>query len=152
MLEEMGVPMDADFYLCGPAQFLKDLQAGLKVWGVEPSRIHVEAFGPNVSLAQGVVDRPPHVPDGPQGIGPIVAFTRSGIAAPWSSRFTNLLEFAEACSVPVKWSCRTGVCHNCESGLIDGEVIYSPEPLDRPANGNVLICCATPSTAIDIDL
>ena len=37
-------------------------------------------------------------------------------------------------------------------GLIDGEVRYAPEPLDRPAEGNVLICCSTPLAAIELDL
>jgi hypothetical protein len=36
--------------------------------------------------------------------------------------------------------------------LIDGEVAYRPEPLDAPAAGNALICCATPITAVDLDL
>ena len=37
-------------------------------------------------------------------------------------------------------SYRSGVCHNCESGLIEGELANSPEPLDPPAEGNALIC------------
>jgi hypothetical protein len=37
------------------------------------------------------------------------------------------LELAEACDVPVRWSCRTGVCHTCECGLISGSVKYDPE-------------------------
>jgi ferredoxin len=71
---------------------------------------------------------------------------------PWDGRFANLLEFAEACDVPVRWSCRTGVCHMCESGLIDGEISYAPEPLDRPAEGNILICCSRPLSRIELDL
>ena len=82
----------------------------------------------------------------------MVTFSRSGLAVPWDSRFGNLLGLAEACAVPVRWSCRSGVCHNCESGLIEGEVAYAPDPLDPPAEGNALICCATPITAVDLDL
>lgn len=155
MLQEIGVPQDADFYLCGPAQLLEDLQAGLKTWGVETSRIHVEIFGPAASLTPGVIgasELAPHLPDGPQGSGPMVTFARSGLAVNWDSRFNSLLELAEACSVPVRWSCRSGVCHNCESGLIDGQLRYAPSPLDPPAEGNVLICCATPTSAIELDL
>jgi hypothetical protein len=40
----------------------------------------------------------------------------------------------------------------CESGLIDGKVGYAPEPLDRPAEGNILICCSSPLTEIELDL
>ena len=70
----------------------------------------------------------------------------------WDARFGSLLELAEACSVPVRWACRTGVCHNCESGLVEGEVAYAPDPLDSPAEGNALICCSTPRTAVELDL
>jgi hypothetical protein len=45
--------------------------------------------------------------------------------------YPGLLELAEACSMPVGWSCRTGVCHTCETGLLTGTVDYSPEPV-RP--------------------
>ena len=39
--------------------------------------------------------------------------------------------------MPADWSCRTGVCHRCESGLVSGAVTYEPEPLDDPAQGQV---------------
>jgi TMEM175 potassium channel family protein len=41
-------------------------------------------------------------------------------------------------------SCRSSVCRNRESGLIDGHLHYSPEPLDPPPEGIALICCAAP--------
>jgi ferredoxin len=62
------------------------------------------------------------------------------------------LEFAEACDVPVRWSCRAGVCHTCECGLISGSVKYDPEPLDAPAVGNLLICVSRPQEDTVIDL
>jgi ferredoxin-NADP reductase len=40
VLEELGVPRGADFYLCGPAAFMTDLPAGLASWGVTADRIH----------------------------------------------------------------------------------------------------------------
>jgi ferredoxin len=81
-----------------------------------------------------------------------VSFARSGIAVRWRAQDRNLLELAEACDVPVRWSCRTGVCHNCESGLVSGAVDYEPDPLDPPARGNVLICCSRPHGDIVVDL
>jgi ferredoxin-NADP reductase/MOSC domain-containing protein YiiM len=155
LLQQMGVPTAADFYLCGPPGFLANLREGLKAWQVDPSRIHTEVFGPSGSLAPGVVGATspaPHLPPGPEGTGPSVTFLRSGIALGWSARFRSLLELAEACSVPVRWSCRSGVCHTCESGLIDGRIRYSPEPLDPPPEGIALICCATPVTDVALDL
>ncbi len=49
-------------------------------------------------------------------IGPPVSFARSGITVAWDSKFASLLELAEACDVPVRWSCRAGVCHTCMTG------------------------------------
>src|SRR6185312_15112188 len=155
VLDELGVSRDADFYLCGPTAFLDDLSAGLAAWGVAANRVHKEIFGPGKSMTPGISAKPAgpvHAPPGPAGEGPQVSFARSGLTVPWDEKYQNLLEFAEACDVPVRWSCRTGVCHNCESGLISGSVKYDPEPLEPPAAGNVLICCSRPreDTVIDI--
>lgn len=155
LLQELGVPRDADFYLCGPPRFLEDFQQGLSEWGIPWPRVHVEIFGPPPTLTPGIASvaaTVPHPPDGPAGSGPIVTFLRSNLAVPWDTRFSSLLELAEACAVPVRWACRSGVCHNCESGLIEGELAYAPEPLDAPADGNALICCSTPRTPVELDL
>jgi ferredoxin len=95
---------------------------------------------------------PPHQPAGSPGTGPEVAFARSGLTARWDQRYASLLELAEACDVPVRWSCRTGVCHTCESGLVSGEVGYAPDPVDDPADGDVLICCSQPRGDVALDL
>jgi ferredoxin-NADP reductase/MOSC domain-containing protein YiiM len=155
LLKQNNVPTTADFYLCGPASFLADITAGLKSWDVADARIHSEIFGAGPSITPGIASTtplPPHSPSGTIGTGPSVSFTRSGLTVPWNSQYRSLLEFAEACSIPVRWSCRTGVCHMCESGLIDGKINYAPEPLDRPSEGNVLICCSTPLSEIELDL
>ena len=155
VLQKIGVPHDADFYLCGPAAFMDDLTAGLKAWGVADDRVHGEIFGPSKAITPGIAaapHAPPHAPVGPAGIGPQISFARSGLNARWDPKFGSLLDFAEACEVPVRWSCRTGVCHMCESGLISGNVKYQPDPLDPPAQGNLLLCCAQPAGDIVLDL
>jgi ferredoxin-NADP reductase/MOSC domain-containing protein YiiM len=155
LLDQLGVTRDADFYLCGPPSFLKQMIQGLKTRGTDSARIHLEVFGPEASITPGIAQssRPPvHTPVGEPGSGPPVSFTRSGLTVPWNPRFASLLELAEACDVPVQWSCRTGVCHTCECALIGGTVHYAPDPLELPATGNVLICCSTPSGDIEVDL
>jgi ferredoxin len=77
-----------------------------------------------------------------------VSFTRSNLAVHWGSAFHSLLELAEACDVPVRWSCRTGVCHNCETGLVSGSVTYRPDPVEPPAAGNLLICYSQPKMTL----
>jgi ferredoxin-NADP reductase/ferredoxin len=155
VLEKLGVPLESDFYLCGPPAFLEDFIAGLGRWGVAQDYIHAEVFGSGDSITPGVVvtpRRPPHAPAGPAGEGPRISFARAGLTVSWDSRFQNLLELAEACDVPVRWSCRSGVCHTCECGMISGSVKYDPDPLDPPAVGNLLICCSRPEQDAVIDL
>src|SRR5271166_1308596 len=154
VLQELGVPREADFYLCGPAAFMSSLTADLAGWGVSAGRLHSENFGSGPALTPGVaaLPRPPHLPDRPTGAGPMVSFARSNLALRWDSAFQNLLELAEACDVPVRWACRTGVCHNCETGLIAGTVDYLPDPVEPPGDGNLLICCSRPRADIVLDL
>jgi ferredoxin-NADP reductase/MOSC domain-containing protein YiiM len=157
VFDSIGLPKDADVYLCGPARFMIEMKQALAAMGIAPDRIHVEIFNGGESFTPGVIratTRAPHPPPNEAAAtGPLVSFARSGVAAHWKpSAYQSILELAEACDVPVRWSCRSGVCHNCESGLVSGEVVYDPQPLDKPADGNVLVCCAQPARDVVVDL
>ncbi|MFP3588160.1 MOSC and FAD-binding oxidoreductase domain-containing protein [Paraburkholderia sp. SIMBA_055] len=156
VLEGVGVPREADVYLCGPPLFMAEMKEALATLGVPPERINVETFNGGGSMTPGIAGAPtrtPHLPKDNARTGPLVSFARSGIAAHWNaSVYQSILELAEACDVPVRWSCRTGVCHNCESGLVSGSVTYQPDPLDPPAGGNVLVCCSRPHDDVVIDI
>jgi ferredoxin-NADP reductase len=154
LLEKIGVSQGSDFYLCGPSSFLQNMRDGLRNWGVLPGNVHTEIFGALESITPGMaqVVHTPHLPQGPPGSGPQVSFARSAITAAWDPKFANLLELAEACDVPVRWSCRAGVCHTCMTGLIGGSFSYQPEPLERPAPGNILVCCSQPNAGVTLDL
>jgi len=154
LLERIGVSQGSDFYLCGPSSFLQNMRDGLRNWGVLAENVHTEIFGSLEAITPGMaqVVQTAHLPQGPPGTGPAVSFARSGITAAWDPKFASLLELAEACDVPVRWSCRTGVCHTCMTGLIGGSFTYNPEPLQRPAPGNLLICCSQPNAGVTLDL
>ena len=150
-----GVPLDGSFYLCGPPAFMNALRAGLGALGVPAGQVHTEIFGAQDPITPGVVARParpPHQPDDASTEGPVIAFVRTGLSVHWARQYTSILELAEACDVPVRWSCRTGVCHTCETGLLDGKVEYSPEPLEPPADGNLLICSSRPAGDVVVDM
>ena len=155
LLAELELPRDAAAYLCGPAAFMDEVSAGLAAIGVGAADIHTEPFGPAPGLTPGIAAAPtraPHAPPGAAGAGPTIEFARSNLALPWSDEFASLLEFAEACDVPVRWSCRTGVCQTCETALIAGTVDYEPDPVEPPPDGSTLICCSRPIQNVVLDL
>jgi ferredoxin-NADP reductase len=154
-LVAMGVPADADAYLCGPSAFMDDFSGLLRDHGLRPDRIHTEQFSALPAINPGVTATTavrPHQPAGPPGSGPSVTFARSGITTAWSPATVTLLDLAEACDIPTRWSCRTGVCHTCVTPLVSGDVTYTTPPLELPAPGTVLVCCSEPATEVVVDL
>ncbi len=135
VLAELDLPRDADAYVCGPVGFMAEVSDALADLGIERARIRTETFGAAPAQTPGIApatDRAPHPPPGDPGTGPSVSFARSGVTAAWDPRYSSVLELAEACDVPVRWSCRTGVCHSCETALISGDVAYDPAPSTSP--------------------
>jgi ferredoxin len=155
-IAELGLPSDATAYLCGPAAFMDDMRDALTAAGLDATNIHTELFGSLPPINPGVVGAPPttrpHPPDGVPGPGPRITFARSGLSVNWSPDFHTLLEFAEACDVPTRYSCRSGVCHTCATPVIEGTTDYSQPPLEAPAAGDVLLCTATPHSDLVLDL
>src|SRR6516162_6962965 len=146
VLAGLGLPRDADAYICGPAAFMAEISAALADLGI--GRVHTEIFGAAPGQTPGIAPvaaRPPHPPAGEPAGGPLVEFARSNLTVHWGPGQESLLELAEACDVPVRWACRTGVCHTCETGLLSGAVSYAPDPVDDPAQGSALICCSQPA-------
>jgi ferredoxin len=139
--------------MCGPAGFMDDMTAVLHDLGI--TDVHSELFGALPAINPGIVGEvpvTPHQPDGPVGTGPRITFARSNLTVPWREDFDNLLEIAEACDVPTRWACRTGVCHTCVTPVLSGDIQYRPDPLEPPAPGQVLVCCARPADDVVLDL
>ncbi|OBF69577.1 sulfurase [Mycobacterium sp. 852002-51971_SCH5477799-a] len=155
-IAKLGLPASAAVYLCGPTQFMADMRDALTGMGFDPARIHSELFGALPAINSGVVDtgerRPPHPPVGPPGTGPAITFTRSGLTVDWSPAYRSILDLAEACDVPTRFSCRSGVCHVCVTGIVAGTTTYVQQPLEPPGDGSVLICSAAPETDVVLDL
>jgi ferredoxin len=155
-LAALGVPPDATAYVCGPPAFLRDVPAALAAVGVARDRIRTELFGAAAPITPGILadapPRPPHPPAGPVGSGAPVTFARSGLTVAWDPGYGTVLDLAEACDVPVRWSCRAGVCHTCETGVLAGEVVHDPVPVDAPAPASALICSARPVGEVVLDL
>lgn len=154
-LAALDLPIAATVYLCGPYAFMTAMREALTELGLDDTCIHTELFGSRPAInpgLTGVTRAAPHPPPGSPGTGPRIAFARSGLTLPWSNEYATVLEFAEACDIPTQWSCRTGVCHTCQTPIIAGTVRYGPRPLEPPVQGTVLVCCSQPETDLILDL
>ena len=111
VFDQIRVPRDADVYLCGPTRFMAEVKQTLTDVGVAPERIHFEIFSGREPMTPGVADaatQTPHLPKDDADTGPLISFARSGIPAHWKGcEYQSILDLAEACDVPVRWSCRT---------------------------------------------
>ena len=153
-LAALALPTDASVYLCGPARFMTDIETAMLELGFTPGRIHTEVFEARAAINPGVVDtavRAPHPPP-TLGDGPLVTFSRSRLSVSFDNAQQSLLEMAEVCDVPTRFSCRTGVCGTCSTSLLAGRVTYAPEPLESPAAGEALLCCSRPVTDVVLDM
>ena len=152
----LGLPTDATVYLCGPSSFMDAVREALTATGIESAHIHTELFGALPPINPGIVAPShsvrPHRPDGPPGTGPRITFSRSGFSINWSPNYHSILELAEACDVPTRYSCRSGVCHTCVTPVIEGETTYRRPPLEEAPARQVLICVATPRSDVVLDL
>jgi len=155
VLAGLPIPKDGRAYICGPVPFMDGIRAALIDLGLSSAQVLTEVFGAGPAITPGIAAGPVvpvHQPAGLPGTGPDVTFARSGLTVPWRDDVGSLLELAEACDVPSRWSCRTGICHTCETGLLAGTVRYDPELIDPPADGNVLVCSAQPMQEVVVDL
>jgi ferredoxin-NADP reductase/MOSC domain-containing protein YiiM len=153
-LAGLDLPVKAQAYVCGPAGFMDAMTAALADLGLEGSHIHTEQFTSLTAITPGVVAtaRPAPHPPATLGTGPLVTFARAGLTVAFDESRANLLDMAEACDVPTRWSCRSGVCHTCSTPLLSGAVDYAPQPLTEAEPGQVLLCCARPRADVVLDL
>lgn len=118
-------PLGSHLYVCGPQRLLDELKSSAEVSGWSAGRLHWEAFA------------------APEPGSPFtVELARSGqrIAVPGDH---SLLEALEAAGVDVPNLCRGGVCGQCATRYLDGEVEHHDLYLDEPQRSEVLMPCVS---------
>jgi ferredoxin-NADP reductase/ferredoxin len=157
---------DYEVYLCGPPAFMRANWRLLRGLGVARERIHYEFFGPATVLEEDADEAsardtsrvvatanaaPPSI-RGCDSTAAMVRFRPQTEPVAWDDTCGSLLELAEKHGYAPAFSCRIGICNTCVTRLIDGAVDYTEEPLEAPAQGSVLICCAKPSGSVTLSL
>ena len=136
-----------EYYVCGPPPMMEALVPALETAGVPAWNIHYESFGP-ASLNRG------QTLTQAQGESPItVRFGKSGTSVPWDPAASeSLLELIEDQGIRVDSGCRAGSCGCCETRIEAGEVLYRQQPDADVKPGHCLLCIATPSTDLTLDI
>jgi ferredoxin-NADP reductase/predicted pyridoxine 5'-phosphate oxidase superfamily flavin-nucleotide-binding protein len=147
---------DHEFFLCGPPGFMQGLYDSLRDLGVRDASIQAEAFGPSSLKRRPDLATTAPPPPPPPARQATVVFARTGDAAEWTPERGTLLEFAEGKGLSPPFSCRAGRCGSCVTRLNAGRVRYAEPTAWRPAEGEVLLCCAVPAAdggeRIELDL
>lgn len=154
-------------YLCGPSEMMdatRDLLLGI---GIPVSQINTEAFASGKTAKWSTETTPdgsnaslrPEDPIG-KSLSPemlngraTITFARSNVRLEVSSEL-SILEVAEASSIELPYECRSGICGQCKTRLIEGAVIMECEDAlstSEKANGLILACQARPRSDLVVD-
>jgi len=113
VFDEVGVPRDADVLPLRATRFMSDMKRSAGDLGVARSGFTSKSSTAASPYAwyRCASDGAPNLPSDDATLVRWF-FARSGIAAHWkTSAYGSILELAEACDVPVRWSCRTVFPH-----------------------------------------
>lgn len=154
---------DYEVYLCGPPAFMQANWRLLRSLGVARERIHYEFFGPATVLeadaepeavreASSTAISRAQMNEEIDAHATTVRFHPDAAPVAWDARCESLLELAEQHGYAVPFSCRVGICNTCVTPLAQGNVEYATAPLDPPAEGTVLLCCAKPAGHVTLAL
>ncbi|MFN9529144.1 PDR/VanB family oxidoreductase [Ectopseudomonas chengduensis] len=120
-----GKPLGSHLYVCGPQRLLDELKTLADAQGWSAGRLHWEAFA---------------APEPGQPF--TVELARSGqrLQVPGDH---SLLEALEAAGVEVPNLCRGGVCGQCTTRYLSGEVEHRDHYLDEQQRGEALMPCVS---------
>ena len=151
----LGLPPGATAYICGPTGFMSDMEYALTAAGLDPGRIRTELFGALPPINPGSPARP---------AGHRTSRTARPAPARWSRSRAAACRCrstrpAAACSIsPTPATSRSagaaGPAYATPASprCCPARSATSPDPLEDPPGGQVLICCAQPRTDIVLDL
>jgi uncharacterized protein len=126
---------EADFYICGPEQFNRDMRDGLIADGANADRTFVEQFSVPANTARTN-----------QAIESTVKFIRSNRTIRWASESDlTLLELAESEGISIPNDCRAGVCQACSTAIVSGDVSGSRVE-EKTGCRRACLCIARPVT------
>lgn len=144
--ERLPLISNAEYMVCGPVAFMEAIFSFLSEFEITEDKIHFEFF----QSPKMVTSKQPVKQAASNGI--MVTLVKSQKTLFWQEGAGTLLELVESAGLQPDNSCRMGTCATCQTKLLGGSFQYEPEPFMEPEEGNILICCAIPTSNVEIDL
>ena len=155
VLQELNLPRNGDFYICGPSTFMSDLTSGLKTLGVRQIASTPSCSAPVHPLLQALRLLRPGRRICRQVLPAQVLWFRLPVAGSMCAgghRSKACSSWPRFATYPCGLRAEPASATPARADLWPGTVGYRPDPVDAPSDGNVLICCAQPSGDVVIDL
>ncbi|VXD05211.1 Carnitine monooxygenase reductase subunit [Pseudomonas sp. 8Z] len=118
-------PLGSHLYVCGPQRLLNEIRTLAETQGWSAGRVHWEAFA---------------APEPGQPFSVELARSGQRLQVPGDH---SLLEALEAAGVDVPNLCRGGVCGQCTTRYLSGEVEHRDHYLDEQQRGEALMPCVS---------
>ncbi len=141
----------ADYYLCGPGEFMQTVYDLLRDEKIVDGRIHAETFGPS-ALVISAQEEDNGVPVADSAL--VTVSSDSGIILTeqlWNKDQGTLLEFLESHGIEPEYACRSGQCGTCEAKLLAGQVRHRVNSANMDSE-HLLLCSASPAAVEDDSL
>jgi len=122
---------NAAVFLCGPGDFVKNLEVGFSA-------------SQNYSVRSEYFTLPPAGATEGQ-----VHFLKTGLATKAEG---NLLEVAEASGLKPKHGCRRGICHECKAHKISGTVKNILTGRETQGKENIQLCISEAVGSVEVEL
>ncbi len=130
-------------YLCGPTQFMQDMEQNALALGVDPSQFYQESFTPIEAHTES------------NGGGAVQFEVPAFGVATQVEQGATLADVLEENGVPIIIACRSGMCGSCKCKVTKGEVSRtSTETLteEELAQGYTLACSSQIQSDVEVSL
>ncbi|MFO0601537.1 MAG: 2Fe-2S iron-sulfur cluster-binding protein [Polyangiales bacterium] len=140
-------------FICGPDAMMAAMRALVAERGVDASNVHTEAFAsPPATAATRSEPEAAPAPAAPEALVSIrFVASRRSVEVP-SGR--TVLEAAEEAGIALPFECRSGICGQCKTRLVDGQVVMETQDALTAADrekGLILACQARAASGAAVD-
>lgn len=140
--------LERSVYLCGPVQFMQDMENNLRDLGFDMTHFYQESFTP--------IQTELNSEDEPQAVNSTVTLSVPAFGKEVElENGATLVDALESAGLPIIVACRSGICGSCKCKVTKGDVVStSQEALTAEdiEQGYVLACSSTVHGDVEVDL